>query len=260
MAQHRRGLPRYAHKGLSLNMNNLVLLILGAVWAAVLIPPLLQNRIENRPNSSVTDFRRQLNKLQSAVPSRATGSHRMARPLAQSPLQRPAAGGRPGQAAQARRGAPRQHGRNGSAPRRQPRGAQQRAQQHGDTLVRRDAPSRGQRSHGDPSGGMRRPTEARRTSGQQRRRQEPRAASTRQRAPQQRAAQQGASQLRRRRTNVLWMMVAATGASLLLAATSREPVLLYVFAISFVALCGYLYLLGQARQRDAAQWGNDWIS
>ncbi len=86
-------------------MGELVLLVVAAAWAAVLIPPLLRSRIENRPNSSVTDFRRQLNRLQSTVPSRASGSMRgMARPLAPSPLQRPAAAGRPGmQPAQLRR-------------------------------------------------------------------------------------------------------------------------------------------------------------
>ena len=71
-------------------MGELVLLVVAAAWAAVLIPPLLRSRIENRPNSSVTDFRRQLNKLQSAVPDRANSPMRgMARPLAQSPNQRP---------------------------------------------------------------------------------------------------------------------------------------------------------------------------
>ena len=99
-------------------MGELVLLVIAAAWAAVLIPPLLRNRIENRPNSSVTDFRRQLNKLQSTVPSRAGAPMRgMARPLAQSPLQRPAAGGRPGQQpAQLRRGAGgRSHGARSGA-------------------------------------------------------------------------------------------------------------------------------------------------
>ena len=67
-------------------MGELVLLVVAAAWAAVLIPPLLRSRMENRPNSSVTDFRRQLNKLQSTVPNRASGSMRaIGRPLAQAP-------------------------------------------------------------------------------------------------------------------------------------------------------------------------------
>ncbi len=79
-------------------MSKIVLLAVLAAWAAVLIPPLLRSRVENRPNSSVTDFRRQLSTLQRAVPTRTMVPMRaMARPLAPSPLSRPAAPGRPGQ-------------------------------------------------------------------------------------------------------------------------------------------------------------------
>ena len=79
-------------------MSKIVLLAVLAAWAAVLIPPLLRSRVENRPNSSVTDFRRQLSTLQRAVPTRTMVPMRsMGRPLAPSPLSRPAAPGRPGQ-------------------------------------------------------------------------------------------------------------------------------------------------------------------
>jgi hypothetical protein len=79
-------------------MSKIVLLAVLAAWAAVLIPPLLRSRVENRPNSSVTDFRRQLSTLQRAVPTRTMVPMRsMGRPLAASPLARPAAPGRPGQ-------------------------------------------------------------------------------------------------------------------------------------------------------------------
>ncbi len=79
-------------------MSKIVLLAVLAAWAAVLIPPLLRSRVENRPNSSVTDFRRQLSTLQRVVPTRTMVPMRsMARPLAPSPLSRPAAPGRPGQ-------------------------------------------------------------------------------------------------------------------------------------------------------------------
>jgi hypothetical protein len=209
-------------------MGELVLLVIAAAWAAVLIPPLLRNRIENRPNSSVTDFRRQLNKLQSTVPSRAGAPMRgMARPLAQSPLQRPAATGRPGvQSAQLRRGAGgRTHG----------------ARQGGASVRERElqaAPRR--RHHGDPTGGQRRPQhrdELRRD---------------------QRSA--GPSDiLHRRRSNVMFMLVAAVGATLFLAATTQETIMLYVFAIAFLALCAYAYLLSQARQRETSQWPQDWM-
>src|SRR5690349_236751 len=77
-------------------MGQLVLLVVAAAWAAVLVPPLLRSRIENRPNSSVSDFRNQLSSLQRAMPTRGVAMRSMARPLAPSPLSRPAAAGRPG--------------------------------------------------------------------------------------------------------------------------------------------------------------------
>lgn len=207
-------------------MGELVLLVIAAAWAAVLIPPLIRNRLENRPNSSVTDFRRQLNKLQSTVPSRAGAPMRgMARPLAQSPLQRPAAGGRPGQQpAQLRRGAGgRTHGQRSSTATRE-----------------RETPR--QRTHGDPTGGQRRPHRR----DQYRRAPEPRSVTSN-------------DVIRRRRTNVLFMLLATVGATLFLAATTQEPAMLYVFAIAFLALCGYAYMLSQAKQRETSSWPSDWM-
>jgi hypothetical protein len=206
-------------------MGELVLLVVAAAWAAVLIPPLLRSRIENRPNSSVTDFRRQLNRLQSTVPNRASGPMRggMARPLAQSPLHRPAAAGRPGmQAAQLRKGGGRAHGGRvaTAAP------------------VREAAPRR--RTHGDPTGGHQRPAQARHAP-----------------APHHNIAP--VDQQRRRRSNVMFMLVVAAGATLFLAATTKETAMLYLFAIAFLALCGYTYMLAQVRQREAGSWPNDWM-
>lgn len=72
-------------------MGKIVLLAVAAAWAAVLIPPLIRSRIENRPNSSVTDFRRQLSTLQRAVPSRGMAPMRtIGRPLTQAPTSRTA--------------------------------------------------------------------------------------------------------------------------------------------------------------------------
>ena len=214
-------------------MGELVLLVVAAAWAAVLIPPLLRSRIENRPNSSVTDFRRQLNKLQSTVPSRASGPMRgMARPLAQSPLQRPAAAGRPGmQPAQLRRGS---GGRvHGGREVRDARGA---------TPVR-EAPRR--RTHGDPTGGQQRP--------QQYRQQHHRHTAV--------SRQGGTSsdELRRRRSNVMFILVLATAGSFFLAATTKEQIFYYLFALSFLALFGYAFLLSQARQRESQSWPSDWM-
>lgn len=204
-------------------MEELVLLVVAAAWAAVLVPPLLRSRIENRPNSSVTDFRRQLNKLQSTVPSRASGGMRgMARPLAQSPLQRPAAGGRPGmQPATLKRTAGRSHGaRVAVAPQPAPR----------------------RRTHGDPTGGQPRPD-----------------ANNHRQVHVSRHRTSSAELARRRRTNVLALLVVATGATLFLAATTKETVVLYIFAVAFLVLCGYVYLLSQARQRESANWPSDWM-
>jgi hypothetical protein len=73
-------------------MGKIVLLAVAAAWAAVLIPPLIRSRIENRPNSSVTDFRRQLSTLQRAVPGRGMAPMRsIGRPLTQAHSARTAA-------------------------------------------------------------------------------------------------------------------------------------------------------------------------
>ncbi len=73
-------------------MGKIVLLAVAAAWAAVLIPPLIRSRIENRPNSSVTDFRRQLSTLQRTVPARGMAPMRsIGRPLTQAPNARTAA-------------------------------------------------------------------------------------------------------------------------------------------------------------------------
>ena len=216
-------------------MDELVLLVLAAAWAAVLIPPLLRSRIENRPNSSVTDFRRQLNRLQSTVPNRAAGARGgMARPLAQSPLHRPAAAGRPGmQSAQVRRGGTRAHGNNVAA------GSLREAPPRSREAAPRQAAAQ-RRSHGDPTGGQARPHHPRQTQ----------------------VARHNVSavdQVRRRRSNVLFMLVLAAGSSLFLAATTKEPAMLYLFAAAFLGLCGYMWMLAQARQREAGTWGNDWM-
>lgn len=197
-------------------MGELVLLVVAAAWAAVLIPPLLRSRMENRPNSSVTDFRRQLNKLQSTVPGRASGNVRMARPLAQSPRYRQST----------RVAAPAAQRRAGT-------------RSHGDRTGAIAAP---RRTHGDPTGELR-----------QRRPQQHRQAHVA------RHHISPADQLRRRRSNVLFMLLVAAGATLFLAATTKATAMLYLFAIAFLALCGYVYLLAQARQRDTSAWPQDWM-
>jgi hypothetical protein len=63
-----------------------------------------------------------------------------------------------------------------------------------------------------------------------------------------------ADAVRRRRSNVLFMLVLAAASTLFLAATTEEPAMLYLFALSFLALAGYIYLLAQLRQREQYQW------
>lgn len=63
-------------------MQKLVLLVVGAVWLAVLVPPLLRSRGESRPHSSVDHFRRNLSVLQKTAPARLHPMQSMARPLA----------------------------------------------------------------------------------------------------------------------------------------------------------------------------------
>ena len=103
-------------------MQPVVLLAVAAVWAAVIIPPLLRSRVENRPNSSVTDFRRQLSTLQRAVPTRTMVPMRgMARPLPSA--QQAPQHGHPGQVRRSASGArpldarwPRRRARTATAP------------------------------------------------------------------------------------------------------------------------------------------------
>jgi hypothetical protein len=63
-------------------VNKLVLLVIGAAWAAVLLPPLLRSRLEGRSGSSIMSFRRQLSTLQRTMPGGGIQMRQMARPLA----------------------------------------------------------------------------------------------------------------------------------------------------------------------------------
>ncbi len=223
-------------------MAKLVLLVVAAAWAAVLLPPLLRSRVENRPNSSVTDFRRQLSKLQSTASPPRGSMRTIGRPLAQSPLQRPAAGARPGHVHPHHRHTS-VHTGTTTAPRPGP------ARQP-------EPPSQGPRyrTHGDPSGGHARPEQYKGRNGH--------SAHNGQHAHRQvhmaRAADPAAA-VKRRRMNVLFVLVVTTACAMFLAATTSSTVLLYVFALSFLALCGYVYLLAQLRQRQASGWSDGWL-
>jgi len=204
-------------------MAQLVLLVVAAAWAAVLIPPMLRSRVDNRPNSSVTDFRRQLSTLQSTSTPRM---RTIGRPLAPSPLQRPAAAGRPGHAHH------RQSALHGTTTRTRPSGPRP-ADRAGQATFR----THGGSEHAHRQTHMDRPHHDARAA---------RPATPR-------------SDVRRRRSNVLFLLLVTTACTLFLAATTSSTVLLYVFALAFLALCGYVYLLAQIRQREASGWSDDWI-
>jgi hypothetical protein len=173
----------------------------------------LRSRVENRPNSSVSDFRDQLSRLQRAMPTRGVAVRTMGRPLAPSTLSRPAAPGRPGQPAGARsHGAvsSRLAGQSNSG-----RPSRADARMHEATLR--------QRSHGDASAarGIVRPG----------------------------AAVNG--EVRRRRANVLFVLVLTTICAGFLAATTDSKAMVYVFALAMLALGGYVYLLVTMNQRES---------
>jgi hypothetical protein len=193
-------------------MGQLLLLVVAAAWAAVLLPPLLRSRVENRPNSSVSDFRNQLSRLQRAMPTRGVAVRTMGRPLAPSTLSRPAATGRPGQPTSARsRGAV-----SSRLPSQSNNGRPSRAdaRMHEATLR--------QRSHGDASAsrGIARPgTDVN-------------------------------GEVKRRRANVLFVLVLTTICAGFLAATTDSKAMVYVFALAMLALGGYVYLLVTMNQRE----------
>lgn len=246
-------------------MAKLLILVVATAWVVVLIPPMLRSRVDNRPNSSVTDFQRQLHRLQSTnAPTR--GSMRgMGRPLAQSssPLQRQAATGRPGQVAPVRHGA-----------------ARQASLRSGGTAVRdRTGETTRLRSHGDPSGGQRRPQLPRepqrpqRADGQRRqpaapqRRSQHTAPSARRpadrtgpnRRPAPTQALDPAVLVRRRRTNVLFILAVTTACTMFLAYTTKSGVMLFAFGVSFVITCLYVYVLAQLREREQVGWDTTWL-
>lgn len=231
-------------------MAQLILLVVAAAWLAVLIPPMLRSRVENRPNSSVTDFRRQLTKLQNTATPPRGAVRAMGRPLAQSPLQRPAASGRPNQpvlrSGVTRHAAPSEVAARAAAPTQTPTSP----------APRRAAEPTGDqpryRTHGDPTGGQRRPAAPRHGASQH-----GHAAPTRPTERPMRASAP-ASEAKRRRSNILFVLVVSTACTLFLAATTSSTVMLYLFALSFLGLCGYVYLLAQLRERSNTGY-DGWI-
>lgn len=184
-------------------MGQLILLVVAAAWAAVLLPPLLRSRVENRPNSSVSDFRDRLFTLQRALPTRGVSVRTIGRPLAPSTFARPAAPGRPGvrTAPAARRGRETTRRETGRRDAGRMYEASVRPRHHGadDVAVR--------------------------------------------------------AELKRRRANVLFVLVLTAVCAGFLAFTTDSKAMVYAFALSFLGLGAYGYLLATLNQRELALAG-----
>jgi hypothetical protein len=59
----------------------LILLLIGVMWAVVLLPPLLRSRSDARPSTSIVGFQRQLSSLQRTRPGSAHASYALNRPV-----------------------------------------------------------------------------------------------------------------------------------------------------------------------------------
>jgi hypothetical protein len=194
-------------------MGTLILLVVGAAWMAVLLPPLMRSRFDGGSVSSVSDFRRQLNTLQRTQGPRAQAPMRaMARPLAPSP----ARGQRPGAPAQ----------RPGQSPRTGRPAAPRPAGHSRPHLVPVDQTEpRHRRSHHT-------------------------AAMQRQHFAPEEMFLSPREIVRRRRTNVLYGLLAVNGLSLFLAFTTGSTAMVYFFGIAAIALVGYCYTLVQIRNQE----------
>ena len=256
-------------------MTSLILLVVAAAWLAVLIPPMLRSRSDNRPNSSVTDFRRQLTKLENTATPPRGAVRAMGRPLTQSPLSRPVAAGRTSQPVL----------RSGVT--RRPTASELEAQRLGTSDAQRvaqapvDTPR--YRTHGDPTGGQRRPQidddRTARIERPQRREPMRREVAGRQSGPRhggmrshgdptggQRRPSDSTIEIKRRRSNILFVLGVTAACTLLLAATTASDVMLYVFIVALLALLTYIYLLAQqnggsrvsASDRLQDSWGESY--
>ena len=201
-------------------MSKLVLLIVGAMWMAVLLPPLLRSRFDPGASSSVSDFRRQLNTLQRSQgpASPAHPMRAMARPLAQSPRQT--------SSRQPMRQAP-------TRPVQRPAAQSPSAGFPRPRLVpvdqydEFDAPApRARRSH---HGAQAHP---RHHLGAEANFMSPREVT------------------RRRRVNALYGLVAANALTLFLGLTTGSTAMVYLFTIAFLGLGAYCYVLVQLRNQE----------
>ncbi len=195
-------------------MSKLVLLIVGAMWMAVLLPPVLRSRFDGGGVSSVSDFRRQLNTLQRTQgPVGAPQAMRaMSRPLAPAPRSVPgrALPGRPMPGRTQMQSAP-------------TRGYQRPRLVASDGMLEQEP--RHRRSHHTA--------------------ELPRhhyAAETAFMSPRE--------VVRRRRVNVLYGLIAANALTLFLGLTTGSSMMVYGFTVAFLGLGAYCYILVQLRNQE----------
>ena len=193
-------------------MSKLILLLVGAAWLAVLLPPLLRARFDVGSSSSVSDFRRQLNTLQRTQGPRAHAPMRaMSRPLVSAPRVQPV-----------RRPAP--------APYIDDRyyGEPQRDPYYGDNTVTSmydaDTTGRHRRSHHQDL--------------------------TRSHYAREEVFLSPREVLRRRRTNALFALLALNAVTLFLSLTTGSTLMIVLFAVAVIVLMGYCYMLVQLRQQE----------
>jgi len=225
------------------------LLVVGAAWVAVLLPPLLRSRLENRPGSSIDSFQTRLSSLQRSVPS--TGMRGMARPLAGGQRTEMRHGGiRPvdvryapqrAGAGQQRSSQQRLAGYAQPAHRATPANTPQRFDLRGarqlDSTRQIDRRTVQAGVEGGSFTGLQRRDEARQRSSHQSSRRETVAARPR-------------ATVKQRRQNVLFLLILVTATSGLFVAAANNTASKAVLAVSACALVGYMYLLAQMRRTD----------
>lgn len=192
-------------------MQKLIVLIVGATWLVVLLPPFLRSRGENRPTSSVDHFRRNLAVLQQSAPPRINPLQSMGRPLA---------GGRPGLTDTYARATLK---RNPTDP---------RLRRTDVPLARRDGVSAPAHRNAATQGRVHHSEDA---------------TAPLQRRSETRAIGRGELMRRRREQTVRTLFVCSI-ATAILAFLAKSPALIYVCALSVLALFGYCAKLLRLRR------------
>jgi len=193
-------------------MSKLILLLVGAAWLAVLLPPLLRARFDVGSSSSVSDFRRQLNTLQRTQGPRAQAPMRaMSRPLVSAPRVQPV-----------RRQAPARYmdDRYYGEPQRDPYYADNSVT----AMHESDATGRHRRAHHQDL--------------------------TRSHYAREEVFLSPREVLRRRRTNALFALLALNAVTLFLSLTTGSTLMIVLFAVAVIVLMGYCYMLVQLRQQE----------